>query len=153
MKNSICASLAIWLLATCAVAAELEEGFDTLRAQDRDWKESAAGLSIAVIEGDPSIEGFYIIHARFDSGVMSAPHIHPNDRFITVLSGTWWAGTGTRENRKNTVALGPGSFMKHPAGKPHYDGSKEGQVIVEIKGMGPAPIMYVTEDGELKSDD
>jgi quercetin dioxygenase-like cupin family protein len=27
-------------------------------------------------------------------GHMSRPHFHPNDRFITVLKGTWWVGTG-----------------------------------------------------------
>ncbi|WP_313980714.1 hypothetical protein [Iodidimonas nitroreducens] len=37
--------------------------------------------------------------------------------------------------------------MKHPAGAPHYDGSRGGTVIVEIRGMGPAPLIYVDADG------
>lgn len=147
MISKLASVLVSLTLINVVVWADSDEGFETLMADDRHWEESAKGLSIAVIEGNPSSEGFYIIHARFDSGVMSAPHIHPNDRYVTVLSGTWWAGTGIRENRENALALRPGSFMKHPAGKPHYDGSMEGEVIVEIKGMGPAPIMYLDENG------
>jgi len=38
-----------------------------------------------------------------------------------------------------TTPLGPGSYMLHPAGEPHFDGAKDVEAIVEIKGMGPAP--------------
>jgi hypothetical protein len=29
--------------------------------------------------------------------------------------------------------------MLHPAGEVHFDGAKDVEAIVEIKGMGPAP--------------
>jgi hypothetical protein len=56
-----------------------------------------------------------------------------------VISGTWWAGTGSVFDRDKTTPLGPGSYMFHPAGKVHYDGAKDVEAIVEIKGIGPAP--------------
>lgn len=93
---------------------------------------------IAIIAGDPEQEGFYLLRAKFAPGVMSAPHYHSTDRHVTVISGTWYTGTGREFDRENTVPLGPGSYMMHPAGAIHYDGSKGGEVIVEIKGIGPA---------------
>ena len=94
--------------------------------------------SIAVLAGDPEKEGFYLLRAKFPPGVMSSPHYHSSDRHVTVISGTWYTGTGPNFDRDNTVALGPGSYMMHPAGGIHYDGAKDAEVIVEIKGIGPA---------------
>ena len=49
---------------------------------------SANGNQQAVLLGDPSKPGLYIVMLRWLPGHMSRPHFHPNDRFITVLSGT-----------------------------------------------------------------
>jgi hypothetical protein len=69
---------------------------------------------------------------------MSRPHFHPNDRFITVLAGTWWVGTGSKFDPESTVPMPAGSFVTHLAKGVHYDGSKDGETIIEIVGEGPA---------------
>jgi quercetin dioxygenase-like cupin family protein len=48
----------------------------------------------AVLYGDPSKPGPYIMRIKWLPGNMSRPHFHPNDRFFVVLAGTWWMGTG-----------------------------------------------------------
>ncbi len=70
---------------------------------------------------------------------MSKPHYHPTDRYVTVISGTWWAGTSADGDKSKTVPLTAGSYMIHPAGAVHFDGAKDVEAIVEIKGIGPAP--------------
>jgi quercetin dioxygenase-like cupin family protein len=129
------------------VLADEDNGFVRLTPDELTWEELAPGLFVAVLEGDPSGEGFYILRARFAPGVFSAPHFHPNDRYVTVIQGTWWTGIGAVWDKENSVPLGPGSYMKHPGGAAHYDGSLGEEVIVEIKGMGPAPLIYVDEQG------
>ena len=89
--------------------------------------------------------GFYIIRARFKPGVMSRPHTHPTDRHVTVISGTWWAGTGKTFDPSKTTPLAAGSYMLHPANEPHFDGAKDVEAIVEIKGIGPAPNVPVPQ--------
>jgi quercetin dioxygenase-like cupin family protein len=69
---------------------------------------------------------------------MSHPHFHPNDRFITVLSGTWWVGTGTKFDPELTVAMPAGTVVAHFAGK--VDGAKDEDAIIEVVGMGPATV-------------
>jgi quercetin dioxygenase-like cupin family protein len=120
-------------------AAEDAKGFVIIEPKDVVWQENAEGPDIAVIYGDPQKEGFYVIRARFRPGRMSRPHYHPTDRHVTVISGTWWAGKGEKFDPNDTVPLGPGSYMKHPAGAVHFDGAKDVEAIVEIKGIGPAP--------------
>jgi quercetin dioxygenase-like cupin family protein len=136
-------------LAVCAAAfaAKDEKGFVIVKPNEIVYEKNPAGSGpdLAVIAGDPTKEGFYIIRARFAPGVMSQPHFHPNDRHVTVISGTWWAGKGPNFDPNSTTPLGPGSYMLHPAGEIHYDGAKDVEAIVEIKGIGPAPSIPASE--------
>lgn len=122
-------------------AAVDEKGFVIVKPNEIVYEKNPAGSGpdLTVIAGDPTKEGFYIIRARFAPGVMSQPHSHPGDRHVTVISGTWWAGKGSTFDPNATTPLGPGSYMLHPAGEVHFDGAKDVEAIVEIKGMGPAP--------------
>lgn len=132
------------LLLPAALAAVDDGGFVRLTPDQIPWSEpDGRGISSVVLAGDPQREGFYMIRAKFPPGIMSAPHYHPNDRHVTVISGTWYTGTGPDFDRDDTVPLGPGSYMMHPGGAVHYDGAKDEEVIVEIKGIGPAPSIAV----------
>ena len=92
-----------------------------------------------LIFGDPNKPGMYIIRNHFKSGTMSHPHYHDQDRYVTVIKGTWWTGEGDRFAPETAVPIKAGGMMFHPAGYHHYDGSKPGteDVIVQIMGMGP----------------
>jgi quercetin dioxygenase-like cupin family protein len=68
------------------------------------------------------------------SAPFGPPHFHPNNRFITVLSGTWWVGT----ELDSTVPLPAGTFVTHFAEQIHYDGAKDDGALLEIVGDGPA---------------
>lgn len=119
--------------------AQGDQGFVRLTPDQVVWQHRDSGPDIAVIAGDPTKEGFYIIRARFAPGRHSEPHYHPNDRHVTVLSGIWYTGTGPTVDWSQAVPLPPGSYMLHPARAVHWDGAMDEEVIVEIKGMGPAP--------------
>lgn len=89
--------------------------------------------------GDPDKPGIYVIRAKFPPHVMDNPHWHPNARYVTVLEGTWYTGTGGTFDLARAVPLKPGSIMMHPAKAPHWDGSAGNEtVIVQIIGEGPA---------------
>jgi len=96
------------------------------------------GQEQAIMRGDPEKPGPYIILLKWHPHNMSRPHYHPNDRFITVLSGTWWVGTGPKYNPDTTVPMPTGTFVQHFGKQIHYDGAKDGDVMLEIVGEGPA---------------
>ena len=92
----------------------------------------------AVLYGDPSKPGLYITLVKWHPHHMSRPHFHPNDRFITVISGTWWVGTGSKYDPDSTVPMPAGSFVTHFGKQIHYDGAKDEDAVLEILGEGPA---------------
>jgi hypothetical protein len=82
---------------------------------DLKWSESATypGLKSTVLYGDPDKPGPYAVRNRFMPGTFSRPHFHPNDRFIVVVSGTWWVGTGAKFDPDSTKPMPVGSFVVH----------------------------------------
>jgi len=137
MKRSILAlALALGFI---AVGQAQDAGFVILSPDRIVWHDVARypGVQVAVLAGDPARQGLYILRAKFPPGVMTRPHRHSRDRYVTVLSGTWYAGTGSRFDPDQATPLPPGSFMKHPAGAAHFDGARDEEVIVEIRGLGP----------------
>lgn len=132
-------------------AASLLAGLFSVRAAEPDpkvlsyklpsqihWTKNGGGAEEAVLVGDPSKPGLYIVLTKWTPHHMSHPHFHPNDRFITVLSGTWYVGTGTKFDPDSTKGIPAGSFVTHYGKQIHYDGAKDEEVTLEIVGMGPA---------------
>jgi hypothetical protein len=99
--------------------------------------EDAYSDNNVLIYGDPNKAGMYIIRNHFKAGQMSRPHFHDQDRYVTVIKGTWWTGEGDKYAPETTVAIKTGGIMFHPAGYHHYDGAKQEDCIVQIMGMGP----------------
>lgn len=106
--------------------------------KDIKWVEGAGGAANAILAGDPTKPGLYVELTKWHAGHMSRPHFHPNDRFIYVISGTWWVSTSNKYDPESTVPVPAGSFVTHYAKQVHYDGAKDGDVVLEIVGMGPA---------------
>jgi len=106
--------------------------------KDIKWVEGAGGAANAILAGDPTKPGLYVELTKWHAGHMSRPHFHPNDRFIYVISGTWWVSTSNKYDPESTVPVPAGSFVTHYAKQVHYDGAKDADVTLEIVGMGPA---------------
>src|SRR4051812_41620769 len=47
------------------------------------------GAQAAVLSGDPSKTGPFVIRLKMPAGYRVAPHWHPTDEHVTVLSGTF----------------------------------------------------------------
>lgn len=101
------------------------------------WVTNPGGSETANLLGDPSKPGLYVVLTKWKSGHNSKPHSHPHDRYITVLSGTWWMGTGADYKPDELTPIPAGSFVTHFANEVHYDGARDGDVILQIVGMGP----------------
>jgi ChrR-like protein with cupin domain len=121
-------------------AADLDPKAVTYIPLDKiQWKENAAGTNAnAMLYGDLSKPGPYAYFVKWKEGNMSRPHFHPNDRFIAVLSGTWWVGTGPKFDPDATVPMPAGTYVVHYGKGIHYDGAKQGDAILLIHGLGPA---------------
>jgi hypothetical protein len=64
------------------------------------WKDGPvslpAGAKVAVLEGDPSKEGFFTMRLLLPDGFKIQPHWHPKVEHVTVISGTFNVGMGEK---------------------------------------------------------
>lgn len=144
MRLLLLTSLVGWISIGSVPAQAIGE-FVTFTPEQLVWQNvpDREGLKVAFLVGHPAEPGLYAMRVRFSPGVMSPPHTHDRDRQVTVIEGTWYAGTQAHFDPEATVALATGSFMLHPAGAVHYDGAREEPVIVEIRGIGPVTTDYL----------
>ena len=104
-----------------------------------NWVENpAAGSAQAIMAGDPNKPGLYVVLQKWHAHHNSRPHFHQYDRYVTVLSGTWWVGTGAKYDPSSFVPMPAGTFVTHFAKQIHYDGAKDEDCVLEIVGQGPA---------------
>lgn len=105
------------------------------------------GMSFAVISGDPSKEGLYVIRAKLPAGYKVNPHWHPTDEHVTVLSGTFAIGMGENFDAKTMTKLGTGGYVLLPAQMRHYAMATTAAVI-QVHGMGPFGLTYVRPEDD-----
>jgi len=122
-------------------AAELNPAAISYKLPDQiPWSAvDPRGAQNAVVVGDPNKTGFYMVYTKWTKGNhFSRPHFHPNDRYIVVLQGTWWVGTGPEFDPAKTTPMPAGSFVTHFAKEVHWDGAKDEDAVLLIMGEGPA---------------
>ncbi len=91
----------------------------------------------ATLVGDTTKPGLYVQLIKWYPHNMSHPHFHTYARYITVLSGTWWVGTGSKFDPDSMVPMPAGSYVEDLPKGIHYDGAKDEPAVIEIVGEGP----------------
>jgi quercetin dioxygenase-like cupin family protein len=126
--------------AICGTAAAQEAAAPTIiPAEALKWNPTPfPDVTVAVIAGNPTASGLYAIFAKYRAGGTSAPHTHPDQRVVTVISGTYYAGAGTEFDESKLKPLKPGTTIIVPANAPHYASAKDGETIVQEIGIGPS---------------
>jgi hypothetical protein len=118
-------------------AADLDPKAITITLPDDiPWKKGPNQDS-ATLVGDPSKPGIYIQLLRWHAGNNSRPHFHSTDRYITVLSGNWYMGSGAKYDPDGMKPVPAGSFVVHHANEIHYDGARGADCVLYIIGTGP----------------
>src|SRR5438105_2287286 len=93
------------------------------------------GIQSAISSGNLATPGqAYVQRNKFSPGTFSPPHFHPETRYVVVLKGTWWVGSGPKWDKENTTPVPAGSFVVHHANQIHYDGAKDEEVVLQIMG-------------------
>jgi quercetin dioxygenase-like cupin family protein len=101
-----------------------------------NWRKSPSA-DMANLVGNQSQPGMYIQMIKWHPGNTSRPHMHDHDRFIMVLSGTWWMGWGPKYEPDSMFPVKAGTFVVHHANELHYDGAKDEEAVLYIVGNVP----------------
>jgi len=101
-----------------------------------------AGAKFAVIDGDPASKGLVTVRLKMPAGYTIAPHWHPTDEHVTVLSGSFAIGMGDTVDKEHSKTLHAGGYAVAPATMHHYAWTATGATI-QVHLNGPFALTYV----------
>jgi len=134
------------LIAATIGVAVAQDGHVMSAPKDLKWGNPPAvfekGASFALVSGDPSKEGLYVVRLKMPAGYRINPHWHPTDEHVTVISGTFALGMGEKFDKSTMTDLPTGGYALLPAKMPHYAMAKTASVV-QVHGMGPFALTYV----------
>ncbi len=108
--------------------------------------EDLPGLGYAVLAGDPSKEGVYVIRMRLPGNQLFPPHFHDEDRHITVLSGSWYFGAGDTGKCGDALEMKRGAYVIHPKGAIHFEGTCSSRgAEIQVTGRGPVRTSWLQD--------
>jgi hypothetical protein len=124
-------------------------------SEDVEWQPFPAyppSVHLAVLVGQPSEPGPYVIRVKVPCGVMM-PHKHPEDRVYTVLAGVFYVALGDRFDADKLQAYPPGSVIIIPSNTPHFHWAKSSEYVAQITAIGPLGFEYMnpTDDPRTKN--
>ena len=100
------------------------------------------GSKVAVLYGDPTKEGLFVIQVQLPANYRIPAHSHPTDEVVTVLRGTLLFGMGDKLEPGHAKALPVGSVVVAPAKMNHFVLTKE-PARIQVTSMGPLVFTYV----------
>jgi quercetin dioxygenase-like cupin family protein len=107
------------------------------------WSPVGPGLSIAVLSGSLQDEGVpFVFRLKLAAGSRIAPHWHPVDEHVTVVSGTVHMGTGERFDTSAASTLVAGAYAVMPKTTIHFAWA-DAETVLQVHGVGPFKTNFV----------
>jgi hypothetical protein len=102
-----------------------------------------AGAKLAVVKGDPSKTGDFVVRAKLPANYTVPPHHHPTDEVVRVMgAGTLSYGMGDKLNPSSAGSLAKGYHVTMAANMNHWVTTTE-PLEIQVSGQGPFQIVYV----------
>jgi quercetin dioxygenase-like cupin family protein len=119
-----------------------------VNANEVQWKEAPPilpGAQIAVLYGDPSKDGVFVMRLKFPANYKVPPHTHPVDEIVTVISGEFRIGMGSKFDDSQLKPYSAGGLIAMPPGMEHFVQTKQ-ETVVQISTRGPWALKYVNPE-------
>lgn len=102
---ALCAALVSFICGTTLMSAAQDPGMATqmvdhkmVSAGEIEWGPAPpslpAGAKAAILTGDPRVEGVFTLRISLPPNYSIAPHRHPADEHVTVISGSFSMAPG-----------------------------------------------------------
>jgi uncharacterized RmlC-like cupin family protein len=138
MRTMILAASTMLLLSGAAYAQ--------VNSTDLKWGPAPAvfpaGAKMAVLSGDPSKSGVFVIRLKMPANYAVAAHHHSTAEYVTLISGEFHLGMGDKLDKAKGATLHPGGFAEAPAGMNHFAWATKASVV-QISAEGPFNMVYV----------
>jgi quercetin dioxygenase-like cupin family protein len=131
-----------------------QDAFRPVLPEDIDWQPFPAfppSARLAIVVGQPTEPGPYVIRVKVPHGVKLMPHRHPEDRVYTVISGVFYIGLGEQFDEGKLEAYPPGAVIVLPGGTAHFHWARSGEYVSQVNAIGPLGLEYLNPDDDPRN--
>ena len=139
---------------TVAMAQGHAADHSMVMAADLKWADIPSlppGAQMAVLEGPMNQAVPFTARLRFPANYRIPPHWHPAIEHVSVLTGTFYMGTGDKIDTTKAMALRRGDFAVMQVKAPHFAYTTSEPVEVQLHGVGPWGITYLNAADDPRS--
>ena len=137
---AICASVSLWVPVAAQAPVALDRTIRDYKLPSEVGWTGAPQQSLTLYGSASQPGGIYVSLLRRPFDNWAAPHTHGTERYVTVLEGTFLAGTGPVQDKERVTPLKAGTVVSETIGRMHYDGVGQDGVTLLFIGMGgPTP--------------
>lgn len=113
----------------------------------RDDPAFPKGAQSALLHGDPTKPGLFILRLKFPANYVVPPHTHPGFETVSVLSGAMGSGMGKKAELKGKM-LNAGGMLALPANHAHYVWTTDQETIIQVAAVGPFDLIYINPEDD-----
>jgi quercetin dioxygenase-like cupin family protein len=140
------AATAVFLTLSGLTLAFAQDAVVATLPEDIQFKAPFGAVGVANIYGDPTKGEVFVQRVKIPAGFKIMPHWHPETvRTAVVLSGTLYYANGDQWDESKLKAYPPGSFLFEPAKVSHYAMAKDGEVVLQVTGIGPSSTVMIEQ--------
>ena len=101
------------------------------------------GGQTALLHGDPTKPGLFILRIKFPPNYVVPPHTHPGFETVSVLTGAMGSGMGEKADITKGKMLKAGGMLALPANHAHYVWTGDEETIIQVAAVGPFDLIYI----------
>jgi quercetin dioxygenase-like cupin family protein len=122
-----------------ATAPEVPKGWFSIPPDEIKWAKNGDGTPRvgAVLFGDPSKHELYGLVVKWPPNTTAKAHSHSDDRYVVVLSGTFYHGHGDKFEVSKLERRTKGTTFSEPANVAHFGATKNEEAVLYFVGVGP----------------
>ncbi|WP_244536217.1 cupin domain-containing protein [Hyphomicrobium sp. NDB2Meth4] len=117
----------------------------------RDDPAFPKGAQTALLHGDPTKPGLFILRLKFPPNYLVPPHTHPGFETVTVLSGSMGSGMGKKADLTKGKMLDAGGMLALPANHAHYVWTTDKETIIQVAAVGPFDLIYINPEDDPRT--
>jgi len=140
------ASLCLVLVGAAGTAssesAASEQSHGVVTQDGLKWGPFIGPSQMALVSGDPSQAGPFVVRVKSPAGTVIPAHWHPTDENLTVLEGKFAIGMGDAFDASKLTVMERGDFIEMPA-KMHHFAKAVTDTVVQLHGIGPFAVTFV----------
>ena len=110
-----------------------------------------SGCQFCVLHGDPGADRLFSVRLKVGDRYVFAPHSHPHDEHVTVISGRLHLGNGRSLDRSAAKALEPGDYAFLPKEQFHWAWAGTDDTVLQVEAIGPFAITYANPEDDPRN--